>query len=119
MGSTNTFDAIVIGSGISGGFAAKELTEKGLRVLMLDRGFMVEHGEGYPYDGKPAFELPARGEVPKAIVDSDYFIAKHGYPPRGLRRQVADLGPVVLPLEPGGLRGEQARRDRRRLADPL
>jgi choline dehydrogenase-like flavoprotein len=79
MASTNKFDAIVIGSGISGGFAAKELTEKGLRVLMLDRGFMVEHQEGYPYDGKPAFELPARGEVPKAIVESDYFIAKYGY----------------------------------------
>lgn len=79
MASTNRYDAIVIGSGVSGGFAAKELTEKGLRVLMLDRGFMVEHGEGYPYDGKPAFELPARGDVPQAIVDSDYFIAKHGY----------------------------------------
>ncbi|MDH7638355.1 GMC family oxidoreductase [Sphingomonas oryzagri] len=79
MASTNKFDAIVIGSGVSGGFAAKELTEKGLRVLMLDRGYMVEHGEGYPYDGKPAFELPARGDVPQAIVDSDYFIAKHGY----------------------------------------
>jgi choline dehydrogenase-like flavoprotein len=79
MAATNRFDAIVIGSGVSGGFAAKELTEKGLKVLMLDRGFMVEHGEGYPYDGKPAFELPARGEVPRAIVDSDYFISKYGY----------------------------------------
>jgi len=57
MVSTNRFDAIVIGSGISGGFAAKELTEKGLRVLMLDRGKMVEHGEGYTYDGKPAYEV--------------------------------------------------------------
>ncbi len=37
MASTDRFDAIVIGSGISGGWAAKELTEKGLRVLMLDR----------------------------------------------------------------------------------
>jgi choline dehydrogenase-like flavoprotein len=79
MASTNRFDAIVIGSGVSGGFAAKELTEKGLKVLMLDRGFMVEHGEGYPYDGKPAFELPARGEVPREIVESDYFISKFGY----------------------------------------
>ena len=34
----NTYDAIVIGSGISGGWAAKELTEKGLKVLMLERG---------------------------------------------------------------------------------
>ena len=79
MASTNSFDAIVIGSGVSGGWAAKELTEKGLRVLMLDRGFMVEHGQDYPYDGTPAFQLPARGTVPPEIVESDYFIAKYGY----------------------------------------
>lgn len=79
MASTNRFDAIVIGSGVSGGFAAKELTEKGLRVLMLDRGVMVEHGEGYTYDGKPAFEVPARNMMPPGLRDSDYFIAKHGY----------------------------------------
>ncbi len=79
MAATNRFDAIVIGSGVSGGFAAKELTEKGLRVLMLDRGVMVEHGEGYAYDGKPAYEVPARNIMPPALVKSDYFIAKHGY----------------------------------------
>ena len=79
MAATNRFDAIVIGSGVSGGFAAKELTEKGLRVLMLDRGRMVEHIEGYPYDGKPAYEVPARNMMPKPLMDSDYFIAKHGY----------------------------------------
>ncbi|MBC9032908.1 GMC family oxidoreductase [Sphingomonas sp. JC676] len=79
MASTNRFDAIVIGSGVSGGFAAKELTEKGLRVLMLDRGIMVEHGEGYAYDGKPAYEVPARNQMPPGLMESDYFIAKHGY----------------------------------------
>ncbi len=79
MAATNRFDAIVIGSGVSGGFAAKELTEKGLRVLMLDRGVMVKHGEGYAYDGKPAYEVPARNIMPPALVKSDYFIAKHGY----------------------------------------
>ncbi len=79
MVSTDRFDAIVVGSGVSGGWAAKELTEKGLRVLMLDRGFMVEHGEGYPYDGKPAYEVPARNIMPEPLMESDYFIAKHGY----------------------------------------
>ena len=74
MAETNRFDAIVIGSGVSGGFAAKELTEKGLRVLMLDRGKMVEHAEGYTYDGKPAYEVPARNIMPKALMESDYFI---------------------------------------------
>lgn len=73
------FDAIVVGSGVSGGWAAKELTEKGLRVLMLDRGVMVEHGENYDYDGKPAYEIPARDMMPKHLIDSDYFIAKYGY----------------------------------------
>jgi choline dehydrogenase-like flavoprotein len=43
----NTFDAIVIGSGISGGWAAKELTEKGLKVLMLERGRNFEHIKDY------------------------------------------------------------------------
>ncbi|RYD44466.1 MAG: GMC family oxidoreductase [Sphingomonadales bacterium] len=79
MAATDQFDAIVIGSGVSGGWAAKELTEKGLRVLMLDRGIMVEHGENYDYDGKPAYEIPARGVMPPELMESDYFIAKHGY----------------------------------------
>ena len=79
MASTDRFDAIVIGSGVSGGFAAKELTEKGLRVLMLDRGVMVEHGEDYTYDGKPAYEVPARNIMPKPLIESDYFVARHGY----------------------------------------
>jgi len=79
MAATNRFDAIVIGSGVSGGFAAKELTQKGLRVLMLDRGRMVEHGEDYPYDGKPAYEVPAHNIMPKPLQERDYFIAKRGY----------------------------------------
>ena len=75
----NQYDAIVVGSGVSGGWAAKELTEKGLKVLMLDRGIMVEHGEDYDFDGKPAYEIPARDIMPKALMESDYFIAKFGY----------------------------------------
>ena len=43
----NTYDAIVIGSGISGGWAAKELTEKGLKTIMLERGKNVEHKVDY------------------------------------------------------------------------
>ncbi|OJU17626.1 MAG: GMC family oxidoreductase [Sphingomonas sp. 66-10] len=79
MASTNRFEAIVVGSGVSGGLAAKELTEKGLRVLMLDRGRAVEHGEDYTYDGRPAYEVPARNEMPARLIESDYFISKHGY----------------------------------------
>jgi len=73
------FDAIVIGSGVSGGWAAKELTEKGLRVLMLDRGTMVEHRRDYQYDGKPAYQVPGRNIMPTPLRDSDYFIARYGY----------------------------------------
>ena len=42
--ANNTYDAIVIGSGISGGWAVKELTEKGLKVLMIERGRMHDSG---------------------------------------------------------------------------
>jgi choline dehydrogenase-like flavoprotein len=41
-------DAIVIGTGVSGGWAAKELSEQGLKVLVLERGRMSKHVEGYP-----------------------------------------------------------------------
>lgn len=55
----NTYDAIVVGSGISGGWAAKELCEKGLKVLLLDRGRMVQHGD-YPTATKMPWEFPHR-----------------------------------------------------------
>ncbi len=57
----NTFDAIVIGSGISGGWAAKELCEKGLRTLVLERGRNVEHIKDYPTATLNPWELPNRG----------------------------------------------------------
>jgi choline dehydrogenase-like flavoprotein len=53
----NTYDAIVVGTGISGGWAAKELTEKGLKTLVLDRGRMVRHGE-YPTTTEDPWQLP-------------------------------------------------------------
>ncbi|MEH6416197.1 GMC family oxidoreductase [Pseudomonas sp. CGJS7] len=56
----NVFDAIVVGTGISGGWAAKELTEQGLKTLVLDRGRMVKHGE-YPTALKQIWELPYGG----------------------------------------------------------
>ena len=56
-----TFDAIVIGSGISGGWAAKELCEKGLKTLVLERGRNVEHIKDYPTATKESWELPHRG----------------------------------------------------------
>jgi choline dehydrogenase-like flavoprotein len=60
--STQTFDAIIVGSGISGGWAAKELCEKGLKVLMLERGKNVQH-PNYPTAVKNPWELPYAGSL--------------------------------------------------------
>ncbi len=61
--SQNKFDAIVIGSGISGGWAAKELTEKGLKVLMLERGRNFEHVKDYKTAGRAPWEQDHRGSA--------------------------------------------------------
>ncbi len=62
-GPQNHFDAIVIGSGISGGWAAKELCEKGLKVLMLERGRNFEHVKDYKTANKNPWEFEHRGGV--------------------------------------------------------
>jgi choline dehydrogenase-like flavoprotein len=59
----NRYDAIVIGSGISGGWAAKELTEKGLTVLMLERGGAYEHIKDYKTANKDPWEFEHRGRT--------------------------------------------------------
>jgi choline dehydrogenase-like flavoprotein len=66
------FDAIVVGSGITGGWAAKELTERGLKVLMLERGPAIEHGSGYRTEWKAPWELPLRGIGDVARYSRDY-----------------------------------------------
>jgi choline dehydrogenase-like flavoprotein len=73
------FDAIVVGSGMSGGWAAKELTERGLKVLLLERGPNVTHREDYVTEGKANWELPYRGQIPEAVVDRDYSKQKDCY----------------------------------------
>lgn len=59
----NTYDAIVIGSGVSGGWAAKELTEKGLKVLMLERGKKLDHITDYKDAMKAPWELQYNGKL--------------------------------------------------------
>jgi choline dehydrogenase-like flavoprotein len=61
--AANTYDAIVVGSGISGGWAAKELTEKGLKVLLLERGRNVEHIKDYTTAMKAPWEFQHRGRL--------------------------------------------------------
>ncbi|MEQ9022903.1 MAG: GMC family oxidoreductase [Pseudomonadales bacterium] len=77
--STIQFDAIVVGSGVSGGWAAKELTEKGLRVLMLDRGRMVEHGKDYVGEHKAPWEIPFRGKPLRELYEEEYPVQSTQY----------------------------------------
>ncbi len=65
-----TYDAIVIGSGVSGGWAAKELTEKGLRVLMLERGRQLEHVKDYENAFKAPWELKYNGKLTTEQIES-------------------------------------------------
>jgi choline dehydrogenase-like flavoprotein len=62
-----TYDAIVVGSGISGGWAAKELTERGLKVLLLERGENIEHITGYTDALKAPWQLPHRGKITNQV----------------------------------------------------
>jgi len=66
-----TYDAIVVGSGISGGWAAKELSEKGLKTLILERGRDVKHPE-YPTATLNVYQLPHRDRVPREEIERDY-----------------------------------------------
>jgi len=68
----NTYDAIVIGSGISGGYAAMELCTKGYKTLVLERGRMVKHGE-YPTANSEAWDLPNNGVVSAEEKALHYF----------------------------------------------
>ena len=73
------YDAIVVGSGISGGWAAKELTEKGLKVLLLERGRNIEHIKDYVNAGKEIWEFPHRNR-PTVQMKKDFPVLKRDYP---------------------------------------
>lgn len=66
------FDAIVVGSGITGGWAAKELTEAGLKVLMIERGREIRHQQDYATETKAPWEMPFRGIGDTARYARDY-----------------------------------------------
>ncbi|MBN8782756.1 MAG: GMC family oxidoreductase [Sphingobacteriales bacterium SCN 48-20] len=75
----NEFDAIVVGSGISGGWAAKELCEKGLKTIMLERGRDVVHVKDYVNANKESWEFPHRGGRTQQMIE-DYPVLKRDYP---------------------------------------
>ena len=72
----NTYDAIVIGSGISGGWAAKELCEKGAKTLVLERGRNIEHIKDYPTANMDTWEFPHRGQMSRAFLKENPLISK-------------------------------------------
>ena len=71
-----SYDAIVIGSGISGGWAAKELCEQGLKTLVLERGRNVEHNKDYPTATMDPWQFKHRGAMTKAFLDENPLISK-------------------------------------------
>lgn len=77
--NSNDFDAIVVGSGISGGWAAKELSEKGLKVLVLERGAPLEHGKGYTGEHVAPWQTPKRGKPLRDLYKSDYPVQSTSY----------------------------------------
>jgi choline dehydrogenase-like flavoprotein len=71
-----TYQAIVIGSGISGGWAAKELCDLGVKTLMLERGRNVEHGKDYPTTNMLPYEFEHRGQIPQQIQDENPVVSR-------------------------------------------
>ena len=73
MADNNTYDAIVVGSGISGGWAAMELCKKGLKTIVLERGRQVEHIKDYPTTNLAPWELLHRNSNTKKIKDDQHI----------------------------------------------
>jgi choline dehydrogenase-like flavoprotein len=96
----NSFDAIVVGSGMSGGWAAKELTEKGLKTLVLERGRMVKHGE-YPTATKDPWELPYGNRITQETRRRKPVQSRTGYPsPANTHWFVDDLDNPYIEEQP-------------------
>ena len=75
----DSYDAIVVGTGISGGWAAKELCEKGLKTLVLDRGRMVNHITDYPTANMDTWDFPNGGQLPREEQEKQFKQARTGY----------------------------------------
>jgi choline dehydrogenase-like flavoprotein len=71
-----SFQAIVVGSGISGGWAAKEFCDKGIRTLVIERGRKVEHNKDYPTSQLAPWELPHRGNITDQFKKENPLITK-------------------------------------------
>jgi choline dehydrogenase-like flavoprotein len=74
--NTHEYNAIVIGSGISGGWAAKEFCEKGLKTLVLERGRDVKHLTDYPTMTATPWDMPHRNQIPRDQQLADPVVNK-------------------------------------------
>jgi len=77
--SNEEFDVLIIGSGMTGGWAAKEFSERGFKTLMIERGRVVKHREDYTGEGKAIWERPLRSRVKKSEIDENYSIQQQCY----------------------------------------
>ncbi|MGW9684783.1 GMC oxidoreductase [Flagellimonas sp. 2504JD1-5] len=75
----DSYDAIVVGTGISGGWAAKELCENGLKTLVLERGPMVKHREDYPTANMDPWDFPNNGQPTQADLKKQEKQNRTGY----------------------------------------
>lgn len=77
--SNQVYDAIIVGSGITGGWAAKEFCERGLQTLMIERGRVVEHRKDYITEGKGPWEFDNRTKVDNLLIEEKHQVQKKCY----------------------------------------
>lgn len=82
MNQNETYDAIVVGTGISGGWAAKELCENGLKTLVLERGPMVEHIKDYKTMNDNSWDYPLKGELSKEDKEKYHIQRRVNWAPK-------------------------------------
>ena len=76
MNNDYSYEAIVIGAGMSGSYAAKQLCDAGIKTLLLERGRDVKHRDDYPTANKMPWDFPHRGEMPLAVRQANPSIAR-------------------------------------------
>ena len=74
--SVNQFDVIVIGSGLSGGFAAKEFCEKGFKTLVIERGRNVKHRDDYPTALLNPWDFKHRGQITREVREANPIVSR-------------------------------------------
>ena len=73
------FDVLVVGSGVTGGWAAKEFCELGYKTLMIERGRVVEHRKDYIGEGKGPWQFPNRTKVENLLAEQQFSVQKKCY----------------------------------------